>query len=100
MQDAEGNFLGVVEDRDCTPEQKRIPDLNVGIYCFENRWLLPALDGLRNDNSQKEYYLTDVPALIQKAGGTAKVHRAALNEQIIGVNTPEQLQLVERYLEG
>ena len=100
MQDAAGNFLGVVEDRDCTPEQKQIPDLNVGIYCFENDYLLPALDGLQSNNAQHEYYLTDVPALIQAAGGSVKVHRAELNEQLIGVNTPEQLRLVEGYLEA
>ena len=98
MQDAQGNFLEIVEDRDCTPEQKLVPDLNAGIYCFENSWLLDALDGLRNENAQNEYYLTDVPALIQAAGGTVRVHREEMNEQMIGVNTPEQLELVERYL--
>ena len=60
--------------------------------------LLAALDQLKNDNAQREYYLTDVPALIQAAGGAVKVCRAALGEQILGVNTPEQLALTERCL--
>lgn len=94
----DGSFLGVVEDRDCTPEQKTIRELNVGLYCFESAALLPALDRLQNHNVQKEYYLTDIPLLIQQAGGRVMVHAAALDEQIIGVNTPEQLALVERYV--
>lgn len=98
LTDDDDNFITVVEDRDCTPEQKAIRDLNVGIYAFESQWLLDALDKLRNDNAQKEYYLTDAPALIQAAGGKVKVYKATLNEQIIGVNTPEQLAQTEHFL--
>ena len=94
----DGSFLGVVEDRDCTPEQKKIRELNAGLYCFENSYLLPALSKLQNNNVQNEYYLTDVPMLIQQAGGAVKVYSAPLNEQLIGVNTPEQLELVEKYV--
>ena len=98
LTDGDDNFVAVVEDRDCTPEQKAVRDLNVGIYAFECPWLLAALDRLRCDNAQHEYYLTDVPALIQAAGGLVKVRRETLNEQILGVNTPEQLALTERCL--
>lgn len=98
ITDDQDNFVAVVEDRDCTPEQKAIRDLNVGIYAFDCHALLEALDKLRNDNAQNEYYLTDVPALIQAAGGKVKVYKAVLNEQIIGVNTPEQLAETEEFL--
>ncbi|MFI3312925.1 MAG: NTP transferase domain-containing protein, partial [Eubacteriales bacterium] len=64
-----GDFIAVVEDRDCTPEQKEIRDLNVGIYAFDCKCLLEGLSRLENKNSQKEYYLTDVPAIIQSLGG-------------------------------
>lgn len=94
----DGSFLGVVEDRDCSEEQKKIRALNAGLYCFENNYLLDALSKLQNNNAQKEYYLTDVPLLIKQAGGSVKVYSAELNEQIIGVNTPEQLALVEEYV--
>ena len=60
--------------------------------------LLEALDKLQNNNAQNEYYLTDAPALIQAAGGKVKVYKAVLNEQIIGVNTPEQLAQTEQFL--
>lgn len=98
LTDADDNFIGVVEDRDCTPEQKQIRDLNVGIYAFDCKALLEGLAKLQNNNAQKEFYLTDVPALIQEAGGKVRVYKAVLNEQIIGVNTPEQLAETERHL--
>ena len=98
LKDESGEFLQVVEDRDCTPEQKAIRELNVGIYAFDCKELLACLDLLRNNNAQQEYYLTDVPALMKQRGGKVSVYTAELNEQILGVNTPEQLAIAERYL--
>lgn len=98
MKDEAGEFLGVVEDRDCTEEQKAIRELNVGIYAFDCQELLHCLELLRCDNAQKEYYLTDVPALMKERGGKVSVYTAELGEQILGVNTPEQLATAERYL--
>ena len=62
--------------------------------------LLACLDLLENKNAQSEYYLTDVPQIMLRRGGAVKVYRAALNEQIIGVNTPEQLSQVEAFLKA
>lgn len=98
LKDENGEFLQVVEDRDCTPEQKAIRELNVGIYAFDCKELLACLDLLRNNNAQQEYYLTDVPALMKQRGGRVSVYTAELNEQILGVNTPEQLAIAEKYL--
>ena len=100
LKDENGEFLGVVEDRDCTPEQKAIRELNVGIYAFDCQELLACLALLRSDNAQHEYYLTDVPALMKARGGRVSVFTAELNEQILGVNTPEQLALAEKYLQA
>ena len=98
LKDENGEFLQVVEDRDCTPEQKAIRELNVRIYAFDCKELLACLDLLRNNNAQQEYYLTDVPALMKQRGGKVSVYTAELNEQILGVNTPEQLAIAEKYL--
>lgn len=98
LKDENGEFLQVVEDRDCTPEQKAIRELNVGIYAFDCKELLACLDLLRNNNAQQEYYLTDVPALMKQRGGKVSVYTAELNEQILGVNTPEQLAIAEKHL--
>lgn len=98
LMDGNGDFVAVVEDRDCDEAQKKIRDLNVGIYAFDCKCLLEGLSRLENNNSQNEYYLTDVPAIIQGLGGTVKVFTAELNEQIIGVNTPDQLAETEEFL--
>lgn len=98
IRDSQGGFMQVVEDQDCTREQKQIRELNAGIYAFSCFELLQALQSLNNDNSQGEYYLTDVPGLLLDRGKKVGVYAAELNEQIIGVNTAEQLSQVEAYL--
>lgn len=100
VRDENGDFLEIVEDRDCTPEQKAIRELNVGIYAFDCKELLACLDLIRNNNAQGEYYLTDVPAIMRRRGHRVAVYTAELNEQIIGVNTPEQLAMTEQYLQA
>lgn len=98
-RNADGTFDRVIEERDCTPEQREIRELNVGIYAFDGKLLPEALSRLTNDNAQGEYYLTDVPAILRdELGGTIEVYTAELGEQIIGVNTPEQLAMTEHYL--
>lgn len=99
VRDSDGNFLEIVEDRDCNEEQKKIRELNVGIYAFDCKELLTCLDMIRNNNAQGEYYLTDVPAIMRSRGNHVAVFTAELNEQILGVNTPEQLALTEEYLQ-
>lgn len=98
IRDEKGDFVEIVEERDCTPEQKAIRELNVGIYAFDCRELLACLDLLKNNNAQSEYYLTDVPAIMRSRGSRVAVFTAQLNEQMIGVNTPEQLAMTERFL--
>ena len=100
LRDDKGDFLRVVEDKDCTPAQKEIKELNAGVYAFDCKELLVCLDMLKNDNAQGEYYLTDVPALMRNRGGKIGVCCVELNEQIIGVNTVEQLQQVEEFLKA
>ena len=98
IRDLGGAFLRIVEDKDCTPEEKAVTELNSGVYVFQANLLLPALGKLRNNNAQGEYYLTDVPGLLLKQGEKVGVCRRALGEEIVGVNTLEQLHEVERIL--
>ena len=98
LRDADGRFLRVVEERDCTPEQLAIDELNCGVYVFRAGPLAAALGRLRCSNAQGEYYLTDVPALLQDDGFPPAVCRRSLGQEIIGVNTPEQLAVVEQAL--
>lgn len=95
LRDEQGTFLGVVEDRDCTAEQKAIRELNVGVYVFDSKKMFEALGQLKNNNAQKEYYLTDVPAILRQEGGKVGACCACHGAELIGVNTVEQLQMVE-----
>ena len=98
LRDANGNFQEVVEDRDCTPAQKEIKELNTGLYVFDAKELFSALGKLKCENTQSEYYLTDVPAIMLADGLPVGVCKLDLGKQIIGVNTVENLKTVEEEL--
>ncbi len=100
VRDEYGEFERMVEERDCTPEQKMIDELNSGVYIFDAKTLGSVLSGLRSDNSQGEYYLTDAPALMRERGGRVCVYKRELGFEIIGVNTPEQLAETERIIQS
>lgn len=68
IRDSEGQFVKIVEDKDCTPEQKAVQEVNPGFYCFDIPALLPALGRLTTKNVQGEYYLTDVPEILRTDG--------------------------------
>ena len=94
IRDSDGVFIRVVEDRDCTPPELCVTELNTGVYLFSAQMLAQALADLRNDNNQGEYYLTDVPEIIRSNGGKVGTHRRALGDEIIGVNTLQDLRIV------
>lgn len=98
LREADGSFRAIVEDKDCTPEQKQIREVNTGTYVFHVPELLSSLGKLRNDNAQGELYLTDVPAFIKEAGGRVGLCDTCSPDEMLGVNTVEQLQEVEAIL--
>jgi len=95
VRDGAGGFVKVVEARDCTPGELAITEMNTGVYVFGAAQLLGALKGLKSDNAQGEYYLTDVPAIMCGGGARVGLCRRDLGDEILGVNTPEQLAQVE-----
>jgi len=98
LRDENGTFVDVVEDKDATPEQKKIRELNSAVYIFKAPKLRTVLSQLKSDNTQGEYYLTDAPMLMQKRGGKIGICCRELGYEIIGVNTSEQLRQVEALL--
>ena len=98
LRDENGGFCGMVEDKDASPEQKNIKELNSGVYVFDAIALRGVLSELKSDNSQGEYYLTDAPVLLKKQGHKIGVCFRDLGYEIIGVNTPEQLLQTEELL--
>jgi UDP-N-acetylglucosamine diphosphorylase/glucosamine-1-phosphate N-acetyltransferase len=95
-----GGFREIVEDRDCTAEQKLITELNSGVYAFRAPLLFDALTRVKRNNAQGEYYLTDVPSIMLAEKAKVGIHRRDLGDEILGVNTLEQLELVEEILRG
>jgi len=98
VRDADGGFVRVVEDRDCNTEQLKITELNTGVYVFSAPLLLEALKNLKSDNAQGEYYLTDVPEIMLHTGAKIGLFKRKLGDEILGVNTVEQLEQVEEIL--
>ena len=86
--------IRIVEEKECTLEQKQIAIVNTGIYAIQNEILCQYIGMLSNDNVQQEYYLTDVIQLIQdheKCGIGLIVIPKENQIEILGVNTAEQL---------
>lgn len=77
----------IVEDKDCTSEQRAIDEVNLGVYCFDGRGLVAALPRLSDDNAQKELYLTDVLAMFVAEGRPASAIELDDPTEGIGVNT-------------
>jgi bifunctional UDP-N-acetylglucosamine pyrophosphorylase/glucosamine-1-phosphate N-acetyltransferase len=87
----DGRFAGVVEEKDASPEQRAIREVNVGVYAFARADLERCLPRLRADNAQRELYLTDVPAMVLASGGSVEALLLADEREAIGVNTLEHL---------
>jgi len=98
VRDAGGEFARIVEDKDCTPDQREIKEVNLGVYAFAAGPLLRALGELRAANAQGEYYLTDVPELLVGQGERVVTHRLDDLEEAVGVNDLEALTRVEAAL--
>lgn len=97
-RDEKGNFLRIVEAKDCTPEEYNIKEYNSGVMIFKVDKLAEALKELRTDNAQGEYYITDAPDIMMSRGDKVGVCVQPMGDELIGVNTPEQLLEVEAAL--
>jgi bifunctional UDP-N-acetylglucosamine pyrophosphorylase/glucosamine-1-phosphate N-acetyltransferase len=98
VRNAAGGVDAIVEHKKLLPEQARLREVNSGIYCFERHKLAPLLRQLGRDNPHREYYLTDVIALLHGAGETVSAYTAADPDEILGVNTAAELALVDALL--
>ncbi len=88
----------IVEHKDATPEERRVREINSGLFAFRTRDLFEALAQVRPDNAQGEYYLTDTLEILRRTGRRVSAYRCPDPREVLGVNTPEQLAQVERFL--
>ncbi len=98
IRDEGGNIKAIVEEKDADPLQKKIKEINSGIYCFDIEELLNSLDEIKPDNSQGEYYLTDVIRIMNERGLKTGAVIVEDNTEILGVNDRAQLELLTRVL--
>ena len=90
-RDSAGRVEKIVEQRDATEEQKKIDEINTGTYFFKADALLRALDGLKTDNAQNEYYLTDAVSIIRGRGGVVETYEVDDITEMTGINDRAQL---------
>jgi len=86
-----GEFVKIVEQKDASDEERQIREINVGIYCFDNTKLFAALEQIKPNNSQGEYYLTDVPGILKSQGDTIAVYQHNDAREVSGINTRAEL---------
>ena len=91
-----GAFERIVEQKNATPAELEILEVNPSYYCFDARDLFAALDNVKRNDLTGEYYVTDVPRLLLDAGKTVEVVAAASAEDCLSINTLEQLAEVDR----
>jgi bifunctional UDP-N-acetylglucosamine pyrophosphorylase/glucosamine-1-phosphate N-acetyltransferase len=99
LRDAEGKVIGIVEEKEATDAEKKITEINAGIYAVSADFLFSALPGVTNSNRQQEYYLTDIVAAALKTGKRVGTVEAEDAREIMGINTREELALMEKILQ-
>ncbi len=95
VRDGEGEFVGIVEERDATEDQRRITEVNMSYYVFRGPDLLAALDEIRPDNSQGEYYITDAPGVLLAQKKAVRALQVLKPCEVLSINTIDELEVVE-----
>jgi bifunctional UDP-N-acetylglucosamine pyrophosphorylase/glucosamine-1-phosphate N-acetyltransferase/UDP-N-acetylglucosamine pyrophosphorylase len=98
VRDGNGRFVGVVEEKDATDAQRQITEVNMSYYVFDSKRLLAALDHIRADNAQREYYITDVPAVLAAQGAPIDAICCLQPCEALAVNNADELAAVEATL--
>ncbi|PAY15353.1 glycosyl transferase family 2 [Rhodopirellula sp. SM50] len=98
VRNENGDFIGIVEHKDATPEQLAINEVNMSTYLFRTPDLLDALAMLKNDNAQGEYYLTDCARLLRESGRPVAALPALQPCESLSINNPDELRLVDQQM--
>jgi len=92
-----GDIAGIVEYKDATDVQRKIKEINPGLYMFNTKWLWENLKKIENNNAQKEYYLTDIVHVALSQG--EKVNSILVDaKEVLGINNKEDLAIAEKLL--
>ncbi len=91
IRDEGGSILKIVEEKDATPSQKAIKEINAGIYCFDWQKIAPAFNELTPNNEQGELYLTDVIDWSVRKGMKTNAYVLEDSQEVFGINSQKQL---------
>ena len=91
IKDAAGRVLRIVEQKDATPAEQEVAEINSGIYCVNAAFLREAVTKIGNDNAQQEYYLTDIIGLAAAQGHSCYTSTVADHAEVMGVNDRVQM---------
>lgn len=91
IKNEQGHVEAIVEEKDTTPEQKAVKEINAGVYVLNWEKISPAFAELKSDNAQGEYYLTDIVKWANKQNMKVKAYILKDNEELFGINCKVQL---------
>lgn len=94
----DGRFVGIVEEKDATAEQRQVTEVNMSTYVFGGPQLMSVLHQLDNKNKQNEYYLTDYPTLLLSQGQAVDALPILQEIESLSINTVDQLAAVEQVM--
>lgn len=97
IRDKKNNITAIVEEKDATDEQREINEINTGLMVVNGKNLKKWVNSLKNENKQKEFYLTDIVELAMKDGVTVTPVIVDSSIEVLGINTRSQLAEAERY---
>jgi bifunctional UDP-N-acetylglucosamine pyrophosphorylase/glucosamine-1-phosphate N-acetyltransferase len=98
IRDEQGGFAKIVEQKDASEDERKVREINSGIYCFESKDLFAALKRVEPKNQQGEYYLTDVAEILKSGGGKVEVFSHTDPREVSGINTRADLAEFENLL--
>ena len=98
VRNLQGQFIRIVEQKDAQEDELAIREVNPSYYCFNSIELFDVIRRIDNQNSQREYYITDAPAVLMAHGKTVCVVDAVPSEDVLSINTPAQLAEVDAVL--
>ena len=98
IRSANGGVEAIVEEKDATPEQKGVKEINAGIYCLDWKKVKPAFSQLKTNNAQGEYYLTDIIKWGNENGLRVNAYTLKDNTEIYGINSKANLAEATKFL--
>ena len=98
LRNNKNEVKGIKEHKDCSDEEKKITEINSGIYIFKTKDLLLYIDKLQTNNQQAEYYLTDIIHILEENNHSIDAYKIDNADEILGINTRQDLAITNNIM--